>query len=392
MRAESFLRGVHRFVVGFTLLQVAVIGAFVLVGPWFALRGGLPGAMVLVAALGLLFDVKAFDVLLGWLPARAQAVVVRLSIAAHLAALVIGAVLWVLPVDPAWRVLSGSEPASDPRVVFGADGALVMHTGAGQLLRRREVDWWDLLGPGEFAWEFHVGPDGALWTAPRGSTRIDRYDPQADSWRAIGRPAGELDSLAVGTGELLAAIGGRLHRADMASGTWSEVREVGRHVRSAAIAPDGDLALVFAERWWSREGGVWTDVTPDEPELGFPEAFVGGGGWRYALVGGLWSGALWVAPPGAGFRRVSVPVSDLRMLAPHPRDGRRVLAGSWGQGVWSSEDGGETWTSLGLERVQVRSLAVAWARGEVCAASSNTFFARGVFCRSLQGGHPSAAP
>ena len=382
MRAESFIRGIHRFVVGVMLVKLAVLGVFVLVGPWMALRSGLPGAAVLIAGIGLLFDWRALDVLLERLSARAQRAVVRTSVAVHLAALAIGGVLVVWPLDPAWTLLSGSEPASDPRLVFGADGALVMHTGAGQLLLRRETDWWDLLGPREFAWEFRVGPDGSLWTAPRGVQRIDRYDPRTDSWRAIGRPEGELDSLAVGTGELLAAIGGRLHRADMVLGTWSEVQEVGRRVRGVALAPGGDLALVCAERWWEREGGEWVDVTPDEPDLGFPDPFVGGGGWRYVLDGGVWSGSLWAAPPGDGFRRVTLPVPDVRVLAADPKDGRRVVAGSWGQGVWFSEDAGETWSSGGLERVQVRSLAVNWARGEVCAASSNLIFSRGVFCRS----------
>ncbi len=394
MKLESFLRGLHRFVVGFTLLQVAVIGVFVTVGPWWALRGGLPGAMILIAAIGLLFDWRALDVLLGWLPGRAQRALIRASTAAHLTALGIGGWLLAQPVDPAWTLLSGSEPASEPRLVFGADGAMVMHTGAGQVLRRRETDWWDLLGPREFSWEFHVGPDGALWTAPRGVVRIDRYDPQTDSWRAMGRPAGELDALAVGTGELLAAIGGRLHRADLALGTWSEVSEVGPFVRTVARAPepDRDLALACGRRWWARERGAWVDVTPDAPDLGSPDAFVGGGGWRYVLLGGVWSGELWAAAPGEGFRRVTAPVSDTRVLVPHPVDGRRVLAGSWGQGVWSSEDGGQTWSSLGLERIQVRSLAAEWTRGEVCAGSSNLAFSHGVFCRSLSVGQSSVAP
>lgn len=389
MTVESFLRGVRRFVAGFTLLQVAVIGVFVTVGPWWALRGGMPFALVLIAAIGLLFDWRALDVLLGWLPAPAQRAVVKLSAAAHLTALAIGGWLLAQPVDPAWTLLSGSASASDPRLVFGTDGALVMHTGAGQLLRRRETDWWDLLGPRAFAWEFHVGPDGALWTAPRGMVRIDRYDPQTDTWRAFGRPPGELGSLAVGTGELLAVVGGRLHRGDMVAGTWSEVQEVGPYVRSVALAPDSDLALACGRRWSVRERGVWADVTP-APELGAAEAFVGGGGWRYALIGGVWSGELWAAAPGQGFRRVTAPVPDTRVLAPHPVDGRRVLAASWGQGVWRSEDGGETWTPLGLERVEVRTLAVNWARGEVCAGASNLMFVRGVFCRAFPDGHPSA--
>lgn len=390
MTFDAFVRRLYRFAVAVGLIEAAVVGAFLLVGPWWALGRGMPGAAVLIALLGLLFDWRALDVLLARAPALPQRGLVRLSVAVHLLALGLGGWSLARPIDPAWRLLSGSEPASDPRLAYGTDGALVMHTGAGQLLRRREVDWYDLLGPGNFAWEFHVGPDGDLWVAPRDVLRIDRYDPEADRWRAIGRPPGALESLAVGTGELLAVLDGRLHRADLIGGTWSEVQEVGR-VRSVALAPGGAAALACGPRWWAREGGAWADVTPDTLGLGCSGAFVGGGGWRYVLTGGLWDDALWVAPPGEGFRRVTAPASDLRVLAPHPIDGRRAVAGTWGLGVWTTEDGGRTWAPLGLDRVQVRSLAVEWARGEVCAGSSNLVFARGVFCRPLPGGQPSAA-
>lgn len=41
-RVHWLVRGLRRLVVGFTLLQLGFIGVFVLVGPWWALRGGLP--------------------------------------------------------------------------------------------------------------------------------------------------------------------------------------------------------------------------------------------------------------------------------------------------------------------------------------------------------------
>lgn len=386
--AEGFFRGVHRFVIGFRLLQLAVIGAFVTVGPWLALRGGLAGAALLLAGLGLLFDWRALDVLLGWLPARGQRVVVRASAAAHFAALAGAGWCLIQPIDPAWSMLEGTDAWSDPRLVYRTEGELVVLSGGPGRARRWDGEGWeDLGGPDFFAWEFHAGPGGSLWSAPSGVDRIDFLDAREGAWRAFGRGGQALGSMAVGVGELLAAVDGELLRCDMAERTCTKVTEVQGNVRSVALAPDGSgLALAIGPRgWWERRDGSWDEVESPGPEVGWPEAFVGGGGWRYAMAGGVWSGALHVAPPGRGFAPVEVPVPDLRTLVADPREGARVVVGSWGQGVWASEDGGGTWSELGLRQIQVRSVAIDWSRGTVCAGSSNLLFSRGVFCRDWGG-------
>lgn len=385
-RAEEGLRGVHRVVSGVMLVQLVVVGAFLLVSPWWWLLTGLPGAALLMAALGLLFDWRAFDVLLGWLPARARRVVVRLSALAHLTVFLAGAWLVMKPLDPAWELQPGTDGVSDPILAFRPDGALLVHGGAGSVRYQGDDGYWyDLHAPGFFGWEFHALPDGALYVGPREPQRIDRYDPQEQTWRAIGRPAGALGDMAVGAGELLASIGGALHRLDLSGRSWSIEHGVSGPIHSVALAPDGDGALALGRRWWAREGGAWADVTP-EGELGFPnDAYIGGGGWRYALLGGgIFGGdGLYVARPDEGFGGVETPVGDLRVLALHPVRGELVVAGSWGQGVWVSRDGGASWASLGLDRVQVRSLAVDWRRGRVCAASSNLAWGKGVYCRRV---------
>lgn len=383
MTVHGFLRGVQRFVAGFTLLQVAIIVVFVTFGPWWALHGGLAGAAALTASLGLLCDWRALDVLLQWLPRRAQRAVVRASAAAHFAALAAAGWLLVQPTDPAWRLLEGTDTWSDPILASAGDGSLVVLAGAsGAALQREGEGWRDLGGPGLFAWEFRAGPGGSLWSAPREVDRIDVYEP-GRGWRAFGRGGRSLEGLAVGTGELLAVIDGALVRHDMTRGTWSKVAEVGPHVRGVALAPDGDLALALARGgFWERRGGAWARASGSDPEVGFGDAYVGGGGWRYVIVGGaLLTSTLYAAPPGEGFARVEAPGGELRILVAHPEDGRRIVVGSWGQGVWASQDGGRTWSDLGLHQVQVRALAVDWGRGTVCAGSSNLIFRRGVFCR-----------
>lgn len=384
--AETILRGIFRVFAGFMLLPVAVIGAFVTVGPWWALRGGLAGAAALIGALGLLFDWRALDVLLEWMGPRPRRVAIQVSVAGHLAALTAAGFLLMRPVDPSWRLLEGTGSWSDPRLVLGADGVLVALTGQPRGARRLgDAGWVELGGPDDFAWEFHAGDDGALWSAPRSVARIDVLGLGGSEWRSIARGGQELESLAVGSGEVLAAVDGSAFHYDVARARWSRIEVEGR-IHSVAVAADG-VALALGSRWWERAGGGWREVEAPEGG-GFAEAFVGGGGWRYALIGGVWQGSLYVARPGEVFSRAEVPVADPRVLAAHPREGARVVMSSWGQGVWVTDDGAGAWRSLGLDQIQVRSVAADWARGSVCAASSNLLLHGGVFCRDMPG-HPS---
>lgn len=386
-RFVALARGVY---VGFMLLQLVFIGVFLLVGPWWALRGGLPGAVLLLAGLGLFFDFRGLDVLLERAPAAVRRGCMRVAVASHLVAIGWALVLMLRPIDPAWTLLPDSENWSDPIVAFAGDDGFVVHTGGGRVWGRT-VDGWRDLGepPGGRSWEFLAGSDGALWSAPRGTPRLDRRDPATGQWRSLGRPDGELKSLAVGEGELLVTVGGALHRLDMAEGTWSKEQSLAGRVEQAALG--GGTAVALGGSWWSRGGtGAWVE-SPRPEGLSWYYPAVGGGGWRYAWCSGMWSSDLRVAPPGQPFAPRTPPTPDLRVVVPHPESGARVVAGSWGQGVWASDDGGATWSALGLERVQVRSLAVDWRRSVVCAASSNTIWNRGVFCRDLPHGQPSGA-
>ncbi|PCC70806.1 hypothetical protein SAMN02745121_02728 [Nannocystis exedens] len=376
-------RGVY---VCWSYVELAFAGAFLFIAPWWALRG-IPAMAVLLAALGVGFDLGRLADMLAWAPAWVRRAAVGLAVASHVLVGGWGVVEWSRPIDPAWAPLAGSADWSDPLLVFSQVDGFVVQSGGGRVLAWTDDDWRDLgEPPGGRAWEFHAAPDGALWTAPVGVARLDRRDPVSGQWRSIGRPAGELKSLTVGGGELLVTVDGALHRLDLAKGTWSKEQIAGR-VEQVALG--GGSAVVLGGSWWSRDGGgEWVDRTPPERGDGWFYPAVGGG-WRYAWHSGVWSSDLYVAPPGRSFEPRTPPAPDLRVMVPDPDDGARVIAGSWGQGVWGSDDGGATWTALGLERVQVRSLAVDWRRGVVCAASSNTIWDRGVFCRELPHGQPS---
>ncbi|MDC0718452.1 hypothetical protein [Nannocystis bainbridge] len=368
-------------------VMLAFIGAVLLIAPWWALSG-IPVMAVLFAALGVWFDVGALDDLFAWTPARLRWVIVRLAILSHLVAGVWGVVAWARPIDPSWTLLAGSEEWNSPRIVFSSVDGFVVQAGGGNVWAHGDDGWRDLGGPpGGDAWEFCAAPDGTLWTAPRGTARLDQRDPATGRWRSLGRPPGELRSLAVGASELFAVVDGALHRLDMAKGTWSEEQFEGR-VHTVALG--GGTAVALGTAWWSREGeaGEWLSEPAPEAIVYFYGAVAGG--WRYARHGNIWSTDLRVAPPGRLFEPRTPPVSDMRVMVPDPADGSRVIAGSWGEGIWASDDGGATWTALGLERVQAGGLAVDWRSGVVCVASHNTIWDRGVYCRRLPLGHPSA--
>ncbi|TKC98229.1 hypothetical protein [Polyangium fumosum] len=72
-----------------------------------------------------------------------------------------------------------------------------------------------------------------------------------------------------------------------------------------------------------------------------------------------------------------------RVLAVDPHDGRRVWLGTWGEGIWRSEDAGRTFQNLALEGLEVQSLVVDFAKKEAGAeawvAATNLAIPSGVF-------------
>jgi photosystem II stability/assembly factor-like uncharacterized protein len=70
---------------------------------------------------------------------------------------------------------------------------------------------------------------------------------------------------------------------------------------------------------------------------------------------------------GAWRVRVAMAEAGVRSVARDPSDPKRLLAGSVGQGVWQSSDGGETWRRLDFPEPDVFSVAVGPADGALYA-------------------------
>lgn len=138
-------------------------------------------------------------------------------------------------------------------------------------------------------------------------------------------------------------------------------------------------------------GGRIHDVEalPDDPSTIYV-ATASGGLWKSVNRGITWSN-LWEHMPTSTFGDVAIAPSDSRILYAGTGEQQNRQSTSWGNGVYRSDDGGVTWTHLGLEetrhtgRVQVHptdpDVVYVAALGNLWRASPD----RGVY-RSRDGG------
>lgn len=367
--------------IGWTFVQLIVWAVFLLIFPAMCLARGLAGAAILLGLLGVLLDVKAVDLLLAW--TRGAAVHLRrLLILYHLGIAVLGLVALLQPVDPAWTRVPGTEDRGDLVVAWLPSGLVARPYGGPTMLHTADgtIDYLEY--PGAPSWVMQPGPDASLWLAPSDENLLHVRDA-AGTWSAIPRPAGYVRTLAFGRGATW-LVTNDLHR--LHAGRWTLVDACERP-SSVALAPDDREILLVGKRWCtSPDGETWTDLTPPVDEFGgFPEAAIGGGDHRYVFTSGVWSSTLHTrGPDDPGFVARTPPVSDIRVLVADPVDGRRAWLATWGEGVYQTTDGGRSWQTLGLGRIQIRSLAVDPTRTRIAVGGSNTIFDKGAYTRPLQ--------
>ncbi len=138
-------------------------------------------------------------------------------------------------------------------------------------------------------------------------------------------------------------------------------------------------------------GGRIHDVEalPNDPSTIYV-ATASGGLWKSANRGITWTN-LWEHMPTSTFGDVAIAPSDARIVYAGTGEQQNRQSTSWGNGVYRSDDGGETWTHLGLEetrhtgRIQVHpgnpDVVYVAALGNLWRSSSE----RGVY-RSTDGG------
>ena len=290
------------------------------------------------------------------------------------------------PIDPRWTLLPDTADLVNAAVSPAPDGLLVLGGGDLRLHARGEPPR-SLAYPGPFSFVAHATADGVVWVVPRDDAQIFRR--RGDTWDALPRPAGNVGALAGGPARLWLVAARGLFTLRPGAVRWDR-SDACPDATAVAVAPDDeDHVLVVGRRWCaSTDGGrTWTERTPpaEQFEL-FPEATLGAGGWQYVYSSGMWRSTLHVRGPGEpAFGERAAPAGDVRVLVADPNDGRRVWAGTWGEGVFFSADGGASWSDFGLQRVQIRTLAIDPVAQTIAAASSNTIFDQGVYVRSIAG-------
>jgi hypothetical protein len=209
-------------------------------------------------------------------------------------------------------------------------------------------------------------------------------DLATGSWKALVKPEGNVRGLAAVGDRVVLALSTGLFWTDDHEAKWQRVAGSGFCSGLGASADGAHLLAVGAAWLASGDGGrSWRTLPRPAGAPDHPGAAIGPGPYRYVFQGGLFGGSLLVSEPDAAYTPRDLPARDARVLVVNPTQGRELVIGSWGKGVWHSDDAGRHWRDLGLQGVEVRSLAVDFSARRVWAGSANLLFKRGVFARSF---------
>lgn len=370
------------------LTKLAAWAVFLLVFPVITYRNGMYAATVLLAVLGLLLDLTELGSLV---PEAAPRAVRRGVIASaallHVALLVAGAARVVFPQYGAWQPITGTD---------GWSGALLVQAPRGPIVAVGGAQPYVLGADGRFA--PLVGIKAPVQPLGAGSRRVWLVGIEGrDAWghdgaSSIHVPLGR--GFSEGRGLLRPVEGAAfddallLLRRETLVRVDLEGREevvIERGVSSVAI--DGARVIAVGARLHVSEDGGRSFVDRGPLPFKAPRVHAGGGSYYVVQVGVL-SSELCASEGGGALEAREAPVHDVRELAVDPRDGRRLWLASWGEGVWSSEDGARTWRARGLEGLEIHALAARPGRtrdgaalpgDEVLAVGANLAVPAGIF-------------
>jgi hypothetical protein len=347
----------------------------------FGLWQPLVGVAFIFAMFGLGFS-RSQEFLPG--PERHQHTLQRVLRLFYSAALLASLVLVFWPLSGAWERVPQSEDFNNLVISNSERGSLaVLHGGAGtiQVHEINPIDdtWRDLAYPGGHGWHM-ASSDNELWIVPSEEARF--YVFRRGAWVVFTRPGGYCDSFEVTGGAIWLALGGKLYQGNTEDGILALVNTL---PQARYVAARGETVLVSGYRHWHQSedrGQTWVEITP-AGEDSSAEPYLSNDGWRYWLMSGVFSSALYVSSSTETPTKRRLPVRDARVLVINPKDGKELWLGSWEGGVFRSLDSGETWQDMGLQRVQVRQMAVDFQRRLVSAASANLLFDKYLFRRSF---------
>ena len=373
-------------------VKVATWSAFLIVFPPLSFANGMYAAAALLSVLGILLDVTEMGALLpkSTPPKLRRGAVASLALL-HVSLLVAACVRLVFPVYGAWQRVAGTEGWNNPSLVRAARGPLLA-VGGGDVFSRQE-------GGGFRAVSGIPGPVHVLGAGDHRAWFVD-----AEIKRAWGYDGASVSEVGLGSGFAERGRGGAVIRPRGATlddalffvrrGSLVRVELDGRQrvviagPKVVDVAATGTRVMAVGDRIFvSDDGGRHFEAR--EPLKVQPHRVFAGGDVYYVVRGGLLSSKLFVSEAGSPLEARDAPVRDLRTMAVDPRDGRRVWAASWGEGVWRSEDGGRTWKDQELEGLEVQALAVDFGTGQrpgdgAWVAATNLAIGSGLFHHAVR--------
>jgi hypothetical protein len=190
-------------------------------------------------------------------------------------------------------------------------------------------------------WEFLSGPFGINTI---GSIAIDPNDPSGNTvWVGTGEANASADSGA-GVGLYQSVDGGATWNGPIGTAAFNA-----RSVGSIALVP-GQPGVIYAAstrggRGISAVNGGTITLVPGAPAWGLYKSSDGGTTWTL-IHNGSASAAPCMSATAVASGSTPCSLRGVRRVAVDPVDIHTVYAGSYGRGVWRSNDDGATWTQI----------------------------------------------
>ncbi|NNE46168.1 MAG: T9SS type A sorting domain-containing protein [Rhodothermales bacterium] len=283
-----------------------------------------------------------------------------------------------------WSRFDGGSPLGALRFVAASRREIVAAGWVGGVARNYQGEGaWTRIAeglPNQKVWTVAVLPGGQLLVGMHGHG-IYAFDEASGTWRSTGLEGGTVTAITAGiNGDVWIGTRTGIYRSKGPDYDWRLMGIPRSYVFSLATTTGGTIIAATYESGLLRSSNRGVEWVPTDRHHEDVYTVVSDGGHQFAggIAGRVFEsdddGRSWTITnkdPGDEWTRA--PIRSLAVQR------RRVLAGSEGDGVLRSEDGGITWKRVGLDGHVIWSLAMDES-GLTYAGTSTGLF------RSVSGG------